>query len=198
MLPSVTITLSPETLALLARVSAWPRALTRAVIATLSDQNQITVGHIQRTRASGKGPYPVSEGKLGHVSGFYVKELWAAKPVVSGGSILSAIGNHIRYAGGHEFGFNGTVPVKEHTRRRFETFTQKAGAYLDPRTGRIRKSKKRTVTLTAAIFKVKAHQMRMHIPERAPIRRGIEDRLPLYGPALGNSIVAALNAGGTS
>jgi len=197
-LPSVTITLPPETVALLARVSAWPAALTRAVIATLNEQNQITVGHIQRTRASGKGPYPVSEGKLGHVSGFYFKELWAAKPIVSGGSILSAIGNHIRYAGAHEFGANKTVAVKEHMSRRLQTFTQKASKYVDPRTGRIRKSAKRTITLTKAVFKVKAHQMRMHIPARAPIRRGIEDRLPLYGPALGNAIVAALSAGGAS
>ncbi len=198
MLPSVTITLPPETLALLARVSAWPRALTRAVIATLNLENEITVGHIQRTRATGTGPFPVSEGKLGVITNRYRLSLRPSKAVVSGGSIVSAIGSNVRYAGGHEFGFNGTVPVKEHTRRRFETFTQKAGAYLDPRTGRIRKSKKRTVTLTAAIFKVKAHQMRMHIPERAPIRRGIEDRLPLYGPALGNAIVAALSAGGAS
>jgi phage gpG-like protein len=193
MIPAITITLPPDTLAVLARVQAWPKALTRAVIKALNLENEITVGHIQRTRASGKGPFPVSEGKLGVDTHRYRGSLRRSLAVASGGSIVSAIGTNIAYAGAHEFGFSGPVKVPAHTRRRFGQFTTGGVAVFDPRTGRIKKSRKRVIELQTGSHQVKAHTRQLKIPARAPIQRGIADRLPAYSTALSNAIVAALS-----
>jgi hypothetical protein len=192
MLPPLIITLPPDTAATLARMQSWPAALTRGLLAALNRENELTVGHIQRTRATGKGPFPVAEGKLGVRSNRYRGSLRRSAAEVSGGSIVSAIGTNIAYAAAHEFGFAGSVEVPAHTRRRFGKFTTGGVAVFDPRTGRIKKSRKRVVELQTGAHQVKAHKRQLNIPARAPIQRGISDRLPDYAPALSAAVVAAL------
>jgi hypothetical protein len=192
---AVTIALPPKTVELLARAPAWPRALTAQLIKTLDRENEITVGAIQAKRLTGTGPFPVSEGRLGVVTNRLRSSLRpTAATALSGGAIVSAIGTNVRYGVAHEFGFAGTVDRKAHTRRRFTTNQVGGNAFLDPRTGRIRKTRKKLERVQTGSVQVKAHQLRVHIPERAPIRRGIADRLPAYGPALGRAVVAAFAA----
>jgi hypothetical protein len=193
-IPPLVITLPPEAAALIGRAQAWPRALTRGLIVALNRENEITVGHIARTRATGAGPFPVSEGKLGVVTNRYRSSLRRSAAVVVGSSIIGAIGSNVAYAGAHEFGSERTVSVPEHTRRIFQTFTTRAGAVFNPKTGKITKAKARTVEFQSGSVRVRAHQMRQHIPARAPIQRGIADRLPAYSPALGAAIMAAFQA----
>ena len=194
---AVTISLPPETTALLARAQAWPRALTAQLVQTLDRENEITVGEIQVKRLTGKGPFPVSQGRLGVVTNRLRQSVRPTRAKVSGGAILSAIGTNVRYGVAHEFGFEGTVQRRAHERRRF-TVQQTGGvAVLDPRTGRIRKSRKKLQKVQTGSVQVKAHQLHLHIPERAPIRRGIADRLPAYAPALSACIVTAFSSGGT-
>lgn len=188
---SLVITLPPETAALIAGAQAWPRALTRNLRVALNYENELTVGHIMRTRATGKGPFPVAEGRLGVRTNRYRGSIRRALAEVDGTAITSSIGTNVVYAGGHEFGFNGPVQVQAHSRRRFDKFTTGGVAVLDPRTGRIKKSKKRIVEFERSSHQVKAHTRLLKIPARRPIFRGIEDRLPAYSPALSAAIVAA-------
>lgn len=188
---NVTLQLPPDSVALLARSAMWPRALTAHLIKALDLQNQLTIGDMSIKRFSGTGPFPVSEGRLGAITNRLRGSLRNAPAVLSGGAIVSAIGTNVRYGVAHEFGFAGTVSRRAHTRRRFTTQQVGGNAFLDPRTGRIRKSRKKLQRVQTGTVQVRAHQLQVHIPERAPIRRGIADRLPAYAPALGAAVVAA-------
>jgi hypothetical protein len=188
-IPQISITLTPQALALLASARSWPRALTANLQKTLNFENELTVGHIVEKRATGRGPFPPEEGRLGVVTSRYRRAVRRAGAIIANGEIWSAIGNNVRYAGGHEFGFTGTVQVKEHQRRRFGTFIVGGGAYLDPNTGRIKKQRKREIEAPTGISTVRAHPRDVAIPERAPIRRGIADRALNYREALSTAIV---------
>ena len=157
----------------------------------------MTVGNIIEKRATGTGPFPPAEGKLGVISARYRRSVRPSKATVSGGTIASAIGSNVRYAGAHEFGFKGTVSVPAHRAKNAFLDILEAGGHQVARweSYGIRGKKKK---IASGFVQVKAHQMRMNMPERAPIRRGIEDRLPLYGPALGKAIVDALNPEATA
>lgn len=193
MIPAVQIELPQSTRNALVRVAQWPRALTTAVVRELNLQNELTVGHIVEKRATGAGPFPVSEGKLGVRSSRYRRSVRPAKAALVGTEIQSAIGSNARYAGVHEFGFTGVVSVKSHRAR------NRATDVFQVRDGRLVKGWElagaggRGKRVASGYVQVKAHQVRMNMPARAPIRRGIEDRIPLYGPALGAAIVAALD-----
>jgi phage gpG-like protein len=81
--------------------------------------------------------------------------------VESSGSTISAIstsgGTNVRYARPHEYGFQGTVNVSAHTRMQTMAF----GRPMDPR----------------EVF-VKAHPMKMNLPERSFMRSGLSDKAP--------------------
>jgi phage gpG-like protein len=112
----------------------------------------------------------------------------ASKAVVTSGGIHSALGTNVGYAGVHEFGFEGKVTVKAHTRRIYEyaqgTATQ---AVLDPRTGRISRTKapKRKTT---GVIQVRTHTRNVKMPARAFIRRTIEARSGAYSVAIGTAL----------
>ncbi len=75
--------------------------------------------------------------------------------VRQGTSITGIVSTNVSYARAHEYGFNGTVNVKEHLR----TITQAFGQPL-----------KSPVTST-----VHAHAMHMNIPEASFLRSALED-----------------------
>jgi hypothetical protein len=68
--------------------------------------------------------------------------------------IVSAGGPTVKYARAHEYGFSGTVTVKEHLRLQTMAF----GRPMEPR----------QVT-------VKAHSMKMNLPERSFLRSALRD-----------------------
>lgn len=196
---TVVIALSPAAVALLRAAPKWSAQTREAVRRTVDLQNELTVGHIQAARLSGTGPFPVSEGRLGHVTGRASRSLRPSRATVNGDEISSAIGTNVRYGGAHEFGFSGPVTVRAHTRKNpradliaFRGTTgarQTFGATLASPSGRLRKG---VVQLASAVVTVREHTARRVIPARAPIRHGIEDRAPAYGAALSTAIVSAL------
>lgn len=72
-------------------------------------------------------------------------------------SIVGQVGVKLSYAAAHEYGFQGTVTVRAHLR----TVTQAFGRPIAP-------------TETA----VRAHSMRMHLPERSYLRSALRDQAP--------------------
>jgi hypothetical protein len=195
--PPIRIEIPPAAQALIARAQSWPRAFTRNLIAQLDKLNSETVGHISQHRATGKGPFPPAEGKLGVRTNRYRNALRHSKAVVSGAAIESAIGNNVKYAGVHERGFAGTVTVKEHRRSNAMLDLLEVKGAIVPRWESFGLRGRKT-QVASGIVRVRAHQMAMNMPARAPIRRGIDDRLPSYGPALGAAIVAAFTEKGAS
>lgn len=194
MIPSPQISLTPESAAFIAGAREWPRTLTRNLVRALREENEYTVGHIKQARLTGKGPFPPAEGRLGVRSNFLRRSLRQSdKPAVVGTAIYSSIGTNMAYAGGHEFGFSGTVQVRAHPRRIFGTFTAAGGTSVDARTGKVRKQRKREVELQTGTAQVRAHAREVNIPERAPIRRGIADRALNYRDALSTAIVVSFN-----
>lgn len=192
---ALTITLTPESAALIKAAQQWPRALIAALVKELNLQNEYSVSHIQEARLSQRGPETL---------GVRTNRLRAsirrtAAAVETSGSIIGSIGSNVRYAGAHEFGFTGTVPVRAHTRRKFSLFTVEgkttSEAFFDSRTGKIGRRKTKFFKAPTGIIQVKAHEISLKIPARAPIRRGIEDRLPEYNSALSLAVVQALTPG---
>jgi hypothetical protein len=77
------------------------------------------VGAAVRGRFSGQGPFPLSENKLGVKTGRLRRSIRSSKPVVNlrQGTITTGYGSNVNYFAIHEFGFQGDVQVKSHTRR---------------------------------------------------------------------------------
>jgi phage gpG-like protein len=112
----ITVQISGEASALLARVEKLDSIL-RVAARVIRQQNALTVGHIQEHKLSERGPTT-----LGVVTNRLRRSARATRPVIDGEQILSSIGTNVRYAGVHEFGFDGEVSVKAHTRKAAERF----------------------------------------------------------------------------
>jgi len=179
-----------------------------AVCRVMDQQNELTVGYIQKSFLSGPGKK--DPGTLAVVTGLLRRSARPVKARVSGGIIMSGIGSNVRYAAAHEFGIDQEVQVPEHQRRnsirdRFDMggtavdrFTALRAGILSRKqasqavqdSGKYVFSKKRAKqVLRAGMITVKAHPMHMHLPARRMFQRGIEYRLSLYGDAISAAIV---------
>lgn len=85
----------------------------------------------------------------------------------TGDTLVRTVGTNVRYARAHEYGFTGTVDVREHTRR----ITQAFGRPIPPRD-----------------VIVRAHTMKMNLPERSFLRSALRER----APSIRDAIVAAV------
>jgi phage gpG-like protein len=179
---------------------AWQGDVLRGLRATMDEQNQLTIGHTRQARLTGKGPFPVSEGRLGVRTNRLRASLRAAKTRIVGTSIASSIGSNVEYAAAHEFGFRGSVSVKSHMRRQKsrDVFVKQ---FVNGKLKRVR-------TVTGAAFVTKGKQKSwvkgdafvrsVDIPARAPIAHGIEDRRAEYERAMSQSIINTLRGLGYS
>lgn len=185
---TTTITLSPQAQAILRRTQYFVPVMAEAVARAVDRENELTIGEIQRLRLSRRGP-----DTLGVVTNRLRSSVSRAPAVISADRrrVVSSIGSNVRYAGVHEYGFKGPVYVRHHQRRTFGTFTTGGVAVLDPRTGRIRKQRKRTIQLTTGTTFVRGHTRLVDIKARAPFRRGIAARAGAYSTAISAAIVGA-------
>ena len=172
------------------QLRGFPSAMLRAIARETDDQNQITVSHIQRAHLTGKGPYPPAQHRLGEISHHLRDTLWASKAQVTPSGVASSIGTNLRYASVHEYGFDGSITVREYTRRRFQTFHTSVTT-IDRR-GHLRK-RKTDIELQTGASTVRSFQRHMRMPERAPIRTGIEERRDNYSASISRAILSAWN-----
>jgi hypothetical protein len=126
------------------------------------------VAKAQRTRFSGKGPFPVSERKLGLRTGRLRRDLHAETVRITAGGYAGRIGSVVNYFGAHERGFSGTVSVRAHTRDGYTV--KKRGYSVLPQT-------------------VRGHSRRVDIPKRAPLAAAIEEH---GNTILGNAIKSGI------
>jgi phage gpG-like protein len=88
-------------------------------------------------------------------------------------SITGIVGTNLVYAAAHEYGFQGTVNVREHTRRISQAF----GRPIAP------------VEAT-----VRAHSMRMNLPERSYLRSSLREYQPTIEDGLSSAVKEAVES----
>ena len=174
------------------RVLRFPERMMRALMPVIDNQNDLTVGHIQSTKLRSPGPTT-----LGVRSARLWKSINRRAARLEGLMLLSSIGSNVAYLGVHEFGFSGTVTVRSHERRFANVIggpTQFKGARLSVSqrdAAKLERTKKKKIDLNLrqGVSRVHQHLRRMEFPERAPIRRGIEERVPDYRAAMSAGIL---------
>ena len=155
---------TPAATAALAKLEAAPAKLLPALAATLDTQNELTTGHIQKTKLSRR-----SATTLGVRTNRLRSSLRPSKTTITGNRLESAIGTNVRYAGVHEFGFTGTVTRPQ---------------------ANVRTHRRKGRTITAHTRR--PHTARLNIKARAPIATGIKERAPNYTRALSATITTIL------
>jgi phage gpG-like protein len=147
-----------------------PDVMVSSIRRGMNRGTQLVTDLIRRNRLTGQGPFAVSAHQLGVRSGRLRKSLYNTPAVVSGMEITTAIGAKVGYAAAHEFGFKGKVPIKAHNRTIKKAFGVKLKA--------------------ASTHAVKAHQRSVNIPERAPIRTGINENLAVFSNEISREVTS--------
>jgi len=105
---TITVSLSPESIALLNKIQRLPVEVPQVIARSMTRSLEVVTGRIQEKRLSGKGPFPVEEHRLGQVTQRLTRSTRATPAIVitSGetATISGAIGADVFYAKIHEFG----------------------------------------------------------------------------------------------
>lgn len=141
----------------------------RALLRGMDRGTKMIEGMVLKQRLTGKGPFPVSQHRLGVKTGRLRQGLRSTRARVDGGDIVTSIGNNVRYARVHEFGFSGKVAVPAHQR----TIRMAWGKRLQ----------------APKSIAVRAHQRAMKAAERAPIRTGIKQHFATLARELSREFI---------
>ena len=164
----IRIIVPPRIGAAIKGLETFPARVLQGIAKALDLENELTVGHIVATRMTGTGPFPAEEGKLGVRTGRLRRSLRPSQARVVGSYVLSSIGTNVEYAGIHEFG--GTIPAHD----------------IRPKKGKAL----RFMVGGAVIFASRVHMPAVTMPRRAPISRGIEERVENYRHAVGAAVLS--------
>jgi hypothetical protein len=179
------ITLTGDANSILGRIrNLSERGIGRASGVALDAENALTVSHIQYSRMNFPFPGSTTLEGLRSISGRLKSSVRQTAARIEGNAVVSGIGSNVEYMGVHEFGFEGDVMVSPHTRR----VESRNVVRIGPRGGK--------KTIAEGIAQVRSFTRHMRLPERAPIRRGIEDRAANYTQRISQEIVHAWNTGG--
>lgn len=187
------IPISTNAVEVLRQVQGFPTRMALAVARAMDRQNQRTIGYAQRTYLSGPRP-----GKLGVRTNRLRSSLSASAAVVSGNTITSTIGTNVAYAGVHEHGFDGEVTVRAHKRNIFRTHQTGGGAVFDMRTGRIKRTAKKQISLLQGQATVRSFKRKMKMPARPFLAPAVADNQLAYGTAVSRAIERAWDGGSKS
>lgn len=168
------IQLTSNAAAITATLEEFPEKMARAIVKTMDKENEETVGVIAREKLSQRGPTT-----LGVVSNRLRLSVRKTSALVSGVDVVSSIGSNVKYAAAHEFGFTGVVQVKAHKRRiiAHDRYRKHGRGFIKTQSG---------IPGT-----IRAHSMKMNLPERSYIRSTLQERAPRYTEALSKGIEAA-------
>ncbi len=156
----IVIEITPQAQAVIRKLQRFPQEIGAAIKRGMDEAGNTAWSDITQKRFSGKGPFPVSEHRLGERTERLKQSLfWRAATVTNEGQSVSVTGTMgsegVRYFPVHEYGFVGDVSVKPFFRKN--------------RKGKGKKSKDRVA--------VRGHTRHMNIPARAPMHTGIQDHI---------------------
>ena len=136
------------------------------------------VGAAVKGRFSGQGPFPATQNKLGVRSGRLRRSIRSSKPQVNlrTGEITVGYGSNVSYFSIHEFGFQGDMQVKAHTRRLDGGQKFVRGKLSKGYQNRLKKklternlAGTRKAGSLATTTQVRAHKRKLKVPARAPL-----------------------------
>jgi phage gpG-like protein len=186
----VEITLSSNATEILRQVQGLPARMAQGIARAMDKENQLSIGYAQNRKLTGPRPQI-----LGVVTNRLRNSLTASKATVDGNQISSTIGTNVEYAAIHEYGFQGSVTVRAHQRKVFASHVTGGVSTLDPRTGKIRKSAKKRISLLSSMATVRAHQRLMKMPARPFLSSTLQERELNYGQAVSEAIRLAWEGG---
>ena len=147
-----------------AALSALKPGVVRDVIKRGMDMGgDLLVGRIRDKRFTAR-----SANSLGVVTGMGYRSVHAVPARVEGDTVAMEIGSNVGYIKAHEYGFKGTVRVRQHHRRGYKVRRVIARNSFS---GLAEKTKARDIRGVI----VKAHDRRVNIKERRMIRGGAAD-----------------------
>lgn len=175
---SFTIQLDSNAAQVAQQVKRFPPAMLEAIARALDLENELTVGHIQRTKLSRRGPTT-----LGVVSNRLRSSARRTEARVYADGVESSLGSNVVYAGVHEFGYTGPARVNAFMRKNPAGDLFRVG----PRGGRRQ--------VASGISRVKAHTRNLRLPARAMFQTGLEERTANYTRSVSAAIVQAWQGG---
>jgi phage gpG-like protein len=118
---AISIQLTPESQAVIRGFQTLPARMMRAIARAMDKQNVFVAHHINTVRMTGRGPYPVSEHRLGAIHNRLRASVdaWVDehKAEINGNTVTTSIGSNVSYAAAHEFGFDGMVAQGRNAQR---------------------------------------------------------------------------------
>lgn len=128
-----------------------------------------TLGRAVKGRFTGKGPFPVSQNRLGIVTNRLRKSMRATAPQVeaAGSNISLSMGSNVSYFAPHEFGFKGRVQVRGHTRKAVADRRRAPRGQISK--GEISARKDAYKRGRSSASYVKPHSRRVNVPARRPL-----------------------------
>jgi phage gpG-like protein len=165
----------------------------RACARGINRASQEIVGIAVKESFTGKGPFPVSQHRLGVVTGRLRKSIRATLAALNPttGEINVSFGSNVRYFGVHEFGFTGTQQVKGHVRKLTGTQTFRRGKLTKTSSNKLKSVLQRGGKTTA---NVKPHGRKVDIPARAPlgtVLRGVRTN-NIFNDRIGSELAAEI------
>ena len=192
MIAFIKIQLTPEAVAVVQSFHTLPARMLDKMRGAMDQANELVIGRMSVSRFTGRGPFPVSEHRLGVRTNRLRSSIRRNDAQIVGQSVQGAIGSNVTYAGVHEFGStaSGIATVRPFTRRKA------VKEYRVPLGG----SRGRLVKVTAGdgTVTVRAHSRRWkhNIPARAPFRTGIEENAGIYTDLLSKAVIESMKENG--
>lgn len=186
MTPQIKIELDKAAAELAARLGG--KEVMPVVAAAMDVENLLTISHISEHRMRGNNgkSWPAELHVLGIRTNRYRQSLRHSQAQVNGSQVTGGIGSNVKYAGIHEFG--GTIKIgarsgvaRLRTDKSGNLLRQKSNAHLAVFARASHKQVKEVA------FTAEAHEIEM--PERRPVRSGIEDRAAKYGQGISKAII---------
>ncbi len=195
---SVAIAFDERSQELVRALRGLPQEMIEAVARGMYKGLALALGKITRSRFTGKGPFPVPQGRLGVRSNRLRSSLrWnvtgqpgqagGERSRIEGNTVTGSMGSNVEYAGVHEYGFTGEVQVRSFRRQVSPTQFVKKGLGVLKGT---KKLGKEAFKAALGMESVRAHRRRMNVPARAPLGSGLRE----HGGIITQQIGAALRA----
>jgi phage gpG-like protein len=183
------IQLDPAAQRFVAGLPGLPARALAAIARALDKANQLAVAKIQQDHLTGKGPFPVDEHRLGVVTNRLRGSLNASEAKVEGQRVTSAIGSNVVYAAIHEFG--GTIHRKAQAGKVRLRVTAQGSLIRQPGHPHLAMFARGTHKRAKEVaYQADAYDIAM--PERSPVRTGIQETRPKYQELISAAVIAAM------
>ena len=144
---------------LMAQLRSYPERVASSVVKAMNRCTILVQAHVKTNKLTGQ----VLHVRTGTLRRSINREVRASGQT---GMIEGIVGTNVSYAAVHEYGFSGTVSVREYVRR------VKAGGRAAMGLGRRAKG-------TAGVTTVRAHSRSVNVPERSFLRSALKDCTPV-------------------